>query len=191
MQLVQDSESVHENSAYQASKDEELGLVRLAQQGDTIAYRKLYDLHVARVYGLCFRLCADKSQAEDAAQEVFIQLWQKMQNFKGESKFSTYLHAVASNVCISYIRKQRSWWQKMFSIDDSTQQECAGWGDYCEDEFEKLVLQLPQRMRHVFILYAVEGYRHEQIAENLGISVSTSKVQYHKAKNLLEAAINE
>ncbi|MFC4701394.1 RNA polymerase sigma factor [Glaciecola siphonariae] len=167
--------------------------VRAAQAGDIDAFKSLYQTHINMVYGLCHRLCADRSQAEDAAQEVFVQVWQKIQSFEHQSKFSTWLHSVASHVCVSFIRKQKGWWQRMFSIStevgEIAQQEDTG--HLSADSIEGLIAGLPQRTRLVFVLHGIEGYRHEQIASMLDISVNTSKVQFHRARTLLEAALNE
>ena len=81
----------------------ERDVILAAQKGDKLAYRKLYDAHVGRVYALCFRLTGERTMAEDATQEVFIQLWDKLSNFNAQSKFTTWLHSVTSNITISYI----------------------------------------------------------------------------------------
>ncbi len=161
-------------------------LIASARAGDVSAFKTIYELHINRVYGLCLRLCADKSLAEDAAQEVFIQLWNKLDNFDGKSKFSTWLHSVTSNVTISYIRKQRGWWQRMFDIEASDIDERSA--DLITDlsDLEKMIYRLPERARWVFVLHAIEGYRHEQIAETLDIAVGTSKVQFHRARTMIE-----
>lgn len=169
--------------------EQELTLSRLiarAQAQDKQAFQTLYHMHLTKVYGLCCRLCSDKSQAEDATQEVFIQLWQKIGNFKGDSLFSTWLHSVASNVTISYIRKQKGWWQKMLNIESSTTYEHQSDESICHSDLEKWIAKLPERARWVFVLHAIEGYRHEQIADMLGMAVGTSKAQFHRAKGLIE-----
>ena len=79
----------------------ELDLIKAVQGGDKQAYNRLYQEYIGQVYGLCFRLTGEKTLAEDATQEVFIQLWRKIGNFKGDSKFSTWLHTVTSNITIS------------------------------------------------------------------------------------------
>lgn len=165
--------------------------IDLAKRGDLEAFRYIYNQHLNLVYGLCFRLCADKSQAEDASQEVFIQLWQKIDSFNHQSKFTTWLHSVASNVCISYIRKQKGWWQKVFSLTDEKKHEQQDWGEISADTLEALVLRLPERTRLVFVLHGIEGYRHEQVAQLLSISTNTSKVQFHRARAMIEEWVNE
>lgn len=173
------------NTAY------EKALIASAQQQDKAAFKALYDMHIPRIYALCSRLCADRSQAEDATQEVFIQLWRKIQNFKGDSQFSTWLHSVAANVTVSYIRKQRGWWQNMMNIDDSGIPEQTAEMSIADSHLEKMIARLPERARMVFVLHAIEGYRHEQVSEMLNMAIGTSKAQFHRARQLLEEWINE
>lgn len=159
--------------------------LKAAKQGDTQAFQHIYEMHVDRVYPICFRLCADKSQAEDATQEVFIQLWKSLANYKGDSQFSTWLHSLATNVTISYLRRQKNWWQRMFSLDhsDISQQSADSSTDI--SELERHIVKLPERARVVFVLHAIDGYRHEEIANLLNIAIGTSKAQFHRAKQLL------
>ncbi|PAJ72087.1 RNA polymerase subunit sigma-70 [Pseudoalteromonas sp. NBT06-2] len=161
-------------------------LLSLVQQGNRSAFEQLYNQYISRVYALCLRLTADKSTAEDAAQEVFVQLWQKIANFDGKSKFSTWLHSVTANITISYIRKQKSWLQKVVSTEDVGMDEQAIEDIHDLNGLDKLILRLPERARMVFVLYAVEGYRHEEIATILSMAVGSSKAQYHRARNLLK-----
>ena len=79
----------------------EAALIERVKSGDQGAYTTLYELHIKRVYGLCLRLLADQAHAEDAAQEVFVQVWHKIALFDGRSQFSTWLYSVASNVAIN------------------------------------------------------------------------------------------
>ncbi|MDM7859074.1 RNA polymerase sigma factor [Alteromonas sp. ASW11-36] len=163
----------------------ERDVIAAAQQGDKLAYKKLYDAHVGRVYALCLRLTGERTMAEDATQEVFIQLWNKLSNFNGQSKFSTWLHSVTSNITISYIRKQKGWFQRTFNIEESAvhdQQIDTSADTVSLDDY---VLRLPERARHVFVLHAIEGYRHEEIADLLNMAVGSSKAQFHRAKQLL------
>ena len=179
-------EASHTSQPYQHKE-----LIERAQEGDKQAFKAIYDEYLPKVYGLCYRLCGDKSQAEDATQEVFIQLWHKIGNFNGQSKFSTWLYSVTSNITISYIRKQKGWWQKMLNIDDSSYSEQKAESSMYDTDLEKWINQLPERARWVFVLYAIEGYRHEQIAEMLDIAIGTSKAQLHRAKQLIEEWMNE
>ncbi|MFT2089796.1 RNA polymerase sigma factor [Paraglaciecola sp. 2405UD69-4] len=168
-----------------ATKSEQ-DLIVSVQNGDKQAYNILYSQYIGQVYGLCYRLTGEKTLAEDATQEVFIQVWRKINNYKGESKFSTWLHTVTSNVTISYIRKQKGWLQKMFNIEDSVAmyEETESSSDTVD--LESYVVRLPERARIVFVLHAIEGYRHEEIATMTGMAVGSSKSQFHRAKQLLQ-----
>lgn len=164
----------------------EKSLIKASQQGDSQAFQQLYEAHIGKVYALCLRLTGDKSLAEDAAQEVFIQLWNKIGNFKGESKFSTWLHSVTANITLSYMRKQRGWWQRMLHINDTDAVNREAPQSTDLSELEGFIQRLPQRARIVFVLHAVEGYRHEQIAAMTNMAVGSSKAQFHRAKQLLK-----
>ncbi len=135
-------------------------------------------------------MLADKDSAEDVCQEVFVQLWQKISNFRGESKFSTWLHSVATNIVLGHIRKNKSWIQRVFSIEDQTIEVATVEMPDCSN-LDKKIQTLPERARLVFVLFAIEGYRHEEIANMLGMAVGTSKAQYHRARGLLRESLSE
>jgi len=163
----------------------EMTLIQAVQNGDKQAYHQLYQQYVGQVFGLCYRLTADKMLAEDATQEVFIQLWRKIGNYQGDSKFSTWLHTVTSNITISYLRKQRGWWHRMLNLEDSVAVDEIAEGSSAEVDIETYVARLPERARIVFVLHAIEGYRHEEIAEMTNMAVGSSKAQFHRAKQLI------
>ncbi|WP_088332305.1 sigma-70 family RNA polymerase sigma factor [Lacimicrobium sp. SS2-24] len=163
----------------------ERALIDAVKAGDKGAYRKLYDKHLGRVYALCLRLSGDRAIAEEATQEVFIQLWRKIGNYSGQSRFSTWLHGVTSNVCISYMRKQKNWLQRLFNHDQDEMNEQQAEPE-CHWDLDDYVLRLPERARQVFVLHAIEGYRHEEIASMLNMAAGSSKAQLHRAKQLLK-----
>ncbi len=161
-----------------------------AQQGDQKAFHHLYENYHRRIYALCWRMMADKDSAEDVCQEVFVQLWQKISNFRGESKFSTWLHSVASNIVLGHIRKNKTWLQRIFSIEEQTVEDATVEMPDCSN-LDKKIQKLPERARLVFVLFAIEGYRHEEIATMLDMAVGTSKAQYHRARGLLRESLSE
>nr|WP_246034092.1 sigma-70 family RNA polymerase sigma factor [Thalassotalea mangrovi] len=168
-----------------ASKQEQ-EWIELAQNGDRQAFQQLYQLHIGRVYALCVRMIADREQAEDVAQEVFVQVWLKLDKFRGDSKFSTWLHSVATNTALSHLRKQKNWLQRVFSLEEAANSEPVI-NDHPElSDLDKTILRLPEKARLVFVLFAVEGYRHEEIANMLDMAVGSSKSHYHRAKKLLQ-----
>ncbi|WP_211342245.1 sigma-70 family RNA polymerase sigma factor [Litorilituus sediminis] len=166
-----------------------------AKHGSQTAFHQLYEKYHKQIYALCWRMLADKSSAEDVCQEVFVVLWQKINNFRGESKFSTWLHSVATNVVLGHLRKHKTWLQRIFSIEDQqdnvTEQSVALSDDSELAELDKHIARLPERARLVFVLFAVEGYRHEEIASMLKMAVGSSKSQYHRAKTLLKQWLTE
>ncbi|MDG1750935.1 MAG: RNA polymerase sigma factor [Thalassotalea sp.] len=173
--------------------DHESELVARAQQGDQQAFHQLYEIYHRRMFALCWRMLADKDSAEDVCQEVFVQLWQKIHNFRGESKFATWLHSVATNTVLGHLRKQKNWLQRIFSIEDQTVVEASVElvDDSLSNALDMKIQQLPERARLVFVLFAVEGYRHEEIAKMLNMAVGSSKSQYHRAKSLLRESLGE
>ena len=166
-----------------------------AKHGSQTAFHHLYEKYHKQIYALCWRMLADKSSAEDVCQEVFVVLWQKINNFRGESKFSTWLHSVATNVVLGHLRKHKTWLQRIFSIEEQegnvTEQSVALSDDSELAELDKHIARLPERARLVFVLFAVEGYRHEEIASMLKMAVGSSKSQYHRAKTLLKQWLTE
>lgn len=180
------SQLFEEATVTRTSEDD---LVRACQNGSVTAFESLYQSHHRRVYGLCFRMLANTSSAEDVCQEVFVQVWQTISKFKFESKFSTWLHSVATYVVLSHIRKQKTWLQKVFSIEEQTLPE-QGQEMPELSNLDQKILQLPERARMVFVLFAIEGYRHEEIAQMLKINVGSSKSQYHRARQLLQEMLD-
>ena len=184
------------NADHAVDDAQQQNLIGLAQQGDQAAFHQLYLLHHKRVYALCWRMMADKSSAEDVCQEVFVQLWQKITNFRGESKFSTWLHSVTTNIVLGHVRKNKNWLQRVFSIEEqgvteNTEQQVANNDAADLSKIDQHIQRLPERARIVFVLFAVEGYRHEEIAQMMGIAVGSSKSQYHRARNLLRHSLGQ
>lgn len=159
--------------------------VLLAAQGDVDAFQRLYYRHIKQVYGLVLRLCADKALADDLVQEVFVQLWQKLGSFRGESKFSSWLYRVTTNICLTEIRKQKRWFSRFTSNSKETS-EPINEGNLDVSQLDKLILKLPEQTRQVFVLHALQGESHQQIADWLGIAPGTSKAQFHRARKSLE-----
>lgn len=166
--------------------DDELALIRQVKQGNRHAYQKLYQLHSARVYGICYRLLGEQSTAEDVVQEVFISVWKKIDSYREQSKFSTWLHSVATNLAVTHYRKRNTWWARFRSTEEVTVEEPATNDVHEEHGLDAKIRRLPDQARMVFVLFAIEGFRHEEIADKLGIAVGSSKAQYHRAKSLLK-----
>ncbi len=165
--------------------------IRRAQRSDARAFEALYRLHVDKVYGLCLRMTGNVSEAEDCTQEAFIQAWNKMMKFRGDSAFSTWLHRIAVNTVLGRIRKSKREQDRVQAVNDVYTTRVAT-GDNGElRDLAEAVDRLPERARHVFVLHAVYGYSHDEAAAMLGIAAGTSKAQLHRARRLLMQQLEE
>ncbi len=159
--------------------------IREAQRSDARAFEALYRLHVDKVYGLCLRMTGNVSEAEDCTQEAFIQAWNKLDKFRGDSAFATWLHRIAVNAVLGRIRKSKRERDRIQAVAD-VQPARVSTGDGGElRDLAEAVDRLPERARHVFVLNAVYGYSHDEAAGMLGIAAGTSKAQLHRARRLL------
>lgn len=166
-------------------------LLNRAQGGDARAFEALYREHVDRVYGLCLRMTGNVSEAEDCTQEAFIQAWNKLGKFRGDSAFGTWMHRIAVNAVLGRIRKSKRE-QDRIQVVAQTASSPASIGDSGElRDLSDAIDRLPEGARHVFVLNAVYGYSHEESSNMLGIAVGTSKAQLHRARRLLAQQLKE
>jgi RNA polymerase sigma-70 factor (ECF subfamily) len=167
--------------------------IRLAQQGDAAAFECLYRLHSRRVYSLCLRMVKDRSEAEDLTQEAFMQVFRKIQTFRGESAFSSWLYRLTANIVLMRLRKKKlnsTSLDQVFTCEDSSDRpgKAVGSADlrltgiFDRANLQRAVRHLPYGYKRMFILHDVQGYQHNEIAKILGCSVGTSKSQLHKAR---------
>jgi RNA polymerase sigma factor (sigma-70 family) len=173
--------------------EEESQLVLRSQNGDQIAYEKLYRANIGKVFALCMRLCGQKELAEDLAQESFIRAWQKIASFRGDSKFSSWLFRLTSNVVIGHLRKNSKW--QTDSLDEEDSYETAEWQQTqstdrpfgLHQEIDKALRCLSDSARVVLIMHEYLGYQHNEISAMTGMAVGTSKTHLHRARTTLKA----
>ncbi|MDT7542407.1 MAG: hypothetical protein QOE33_2311 [Acidobacteriota bacterium] len=172
-------------------------LTQRSSQGDVFAFEELYARHNRRVYSLCLRMTGNTSEAEDLAQEVFIQLYRKVGSFRGESAFTTWLHRLTVNQVLMHFRKRGVKLEQTTDDGDTPVQIVVGTQDPARMPvvdriaLDAAVVQLPPGYRTVFVLHDVEGHEHEEIARMLGCSVGTSKSQLHKARMKLRMLLRQ
>ena len=170
---------------------DEPALIARAQNGDPRAFEMLYRLHIDRVYGLCLRMTGNVGEAEDCAQEAFIQAWNKLDKFRGDSAFGTWIHRIAVNAVLGRIRKSKRERDRIQVVAE-TSTSPASVNDSGElRDLSDAIDRLPEGARHVFVLTAVYGYSHEESSEMLGIAAGTSKAQLHRARRLLAQQLKE
>lgn len=166
--------------------------VRAAAAGDRHAFQRLYQLHVGRVHGAVYRLAGyDHARAEDLTQDAFIRAWQKLPGFRHESAFGTWLYRLAVNVALMDIRARGA--DPVSMLDDEHLPD-TGETPFCaaeREELERAIGQLPPRARAVLVLHDIEGWRHEEIGNELGMAIGTSKAQLHRARGLLRKVLGE
>ena len=175
--------------------DDERAQVAAAARGDVRAFESLYRRHAGRVHGVIARLVGGHgARAEDLTQEAFVRAWQALPAFRFESAFSTWLHRLAVNTALMELRTRRS--RPALDDDDSAFEfigsaDSAGHVTALSMDLQRAVASLPPRARAVLVLYDIEGWKHEEIAAELGMAVGTSKAQLHRARGLLRARLGD
>ncbi|OGT81819.1 MAG: hypothetical protein A3H91_15660 [Gammaproteobacteria bacterium RIFCSPLOWO2_02_FULL_61_13] len=164
-------------------------LVARAQAGDKTAFALLYRGNVARVHALCRRMTGDTGLAEELTQDAFVQAWQQLHGFRGESRFATWLHRVAVNTVLSWQRKHGPWLRWLRSDRGEVPEQPVEESPGVARDLESAIARLPLRARQVFLLLDVEGHTHEEAADLLGINVGTSKSQLFRARGLLRGML--
>lgn len=165
--------------------------VALAASGDAHAFERLYRAHVGRIHGLVRRMLSPE-EADEVTQDVFVRAWEKLATFRGESAFGTWLHRLAVNVILAKRTAHGTRRSREVGGDE------ALWGGLrsrrttpeLSMDFVQALDRLPDGARQVFVLHDVEGYRHEEIAEMLGVAAGTSKSQLHRARMALRTYLD-
>jgi RNA polymerase sigma-70 factor (ECF subfamily) len=176
--------------------------IRLAQSGDPVAFERIYQLHSRRVYALCLRMVGNTAEAEDLAQEAFLQLFRKIGTFRGESAFSTWLHRLSVNVVLMKLRKKtlpETSLDEQIEPDDEAsgpKKDIGGpdlllTGSVDRVNLQRAIEQLPPGYKSVFVLHDIQGYEHNEIAQIMTCSIGNSKSQLHKARMRLRELLQE
>lgn len=164
--------------------DEDPTDIDRAVSGDVEAFERLYNRHVGRVQGLA-RWLLGREDVEDVVQDIFIRVWQKLGTFKGKSSFATWLHRLATNVILRRRQQSRAHDTRHSELNDDHDGHAPRSSPELRVDIEHAVRRLPERAREVFVLHDMAGYKHEEIARELGISAGTSRSQLHHARMAL------
>jgi RNA polymerase sigma-70 factor (ECF subfamily) len=192
-----DTTKVTEGDGAQAPKTPDFELTQRSAAGDMGAFQELYERHNRRVYSLCLRMTGNVVEAEDLAQEVFIQLFRKIGSFRGESAFTTWLHRLTVNQVLMHFRKRGVRLEQTTEEGEVPVQIVKGTENpnampvVDRIALDKAIAQLPPGYKTVFTLHDIEGHEHEEIARMLGCSVGTSKSQLHKARMKLRGLLRQ
>ncbi len=174
--------------------DLQQNILARCKNGERIAQQQLYEHFKGKMFAVCLRYANSRADAEDALQEGFVKVFRDLHQFRGEGSFEGWIRRVIVNVALQNLRKQKGGLQ--FAELENVEFTLSDTDDSVFDESEKgaalikLMQKMPTGFRTVLNLYVLEEYSHQQIADELGISVGTSKSQLNRAKaflkNLLE-----
>ncbi len=181
---------------FQAKKNDESGsidweLVQRCRKGERKAQYELYQLYKDRVFNIAYRMANSQQDAEDITQMAFVRVFKKIDSFRGESAFSSWVYRLTVNICINHFRREKR--KKELVVHElselatnlkilKTNEQTSKMKPF----LEKAIRALPAGYRMIFVLYDIEGYKHEEIAEMMNISEGTSKSQLHKARKELK-----
>lgn len=176
------------------ARDEDHALVRAAGKGDVRAFEALYRRHSRRIFAVLWRLCGHEARAEELVQDAFVRAWQALPGFRYESAFSTWLHRLAVNTALMDLRARAG--AEALETDDAAlafqaTADSAGSRTALAVDLERAIATLPPRARAVLVLHDIEGWKHEEIATELGMAVGSSKAQLHRARQLLRARLGD
>lgn len=180
------------NTAAEISNHE---LVTLCRRGDASAYTALYNKFSKEVYNTIVRIVQHTGEAEDLLQEVFVAVFQSMDNFQEHSNFGAWIKRIAINRSISLLRKRKVSFQEMDMLNpaDLKDEDSIDENDFAfkVQEVMRAINELPDGYRTVVQLYLVENIPQEEIGRILGISHNTVRTQYHRAKQKILFSLKE
>jgi RNA polymerase sigma-70 factor (ECF subfamily) len=165
--------------------------IRRARDGDAQAFERVYRTHVGRIYALCLRMTGDEQEAEERTQDVFVRAWEKLPSFRMESRFSTWLHRLAVNLVLQERRskgRRRARFQTapdMERFDRAAASAMPG----TRVDLERAIQALPDGAKQVLVLRDIQGFKYKEIAEMVGVSLGTVKAQIHRARGLVQEAL--
>ena len=179
-------------AAGRAVLDERQAIERL-KSGDAVGFEFLFQRHKRRVFNLCLRITNNRAIAEELTQEAFLNVFRRITTFRGDAAFTTWLHRIAANCALMYIREQRSRvtetsLQEFEETDEGRMRDTLGapdlnlTGSLDRIELDHAIAELPPGYRLVLVLHDIEGYEHTEIGELLCCSVGNTKSQLHKAR---------
>ncbi|MFD2522370.1 RNA polymerase sigma factor [Emticicia soli] len=160
----------------------EAELIKACLENNRFAQRTLYDRYKRAMYTLAYRLTSDFDEANDVLQDAFLDVFRKLENYRGEATLGAWIRAIVVRKAYRKLEKPKMWQL----IEEIPEETSVDWGDAINAEYlEKAIQALPEGFRTVFILIEVEGYTHKEVAEILSISEGTSKSQLFYAKKRL------
>lgn len=170
----------------------ETALIEACINNDGMAQKKLFTMHSSRLFGICLRYANGHTEASDMLQNAFIKIFEKLPSFSNSGSFEGWMRRITVNTCLDEIRKRKqSDHIPLEIIEGKAHQTQEALSNIRTQELLQLIQQLPHGYRTVFNMFAIEGYSHKEIAQELEITENTSKSQYRKARLWLQDALLE
>jgi RNA polymerase sigma factor (sigma-70 family) len=174
---------------YRAKEEE---IIKGCLRREPNAQQQLFDLYSSKMYGLCYRYVRHAMEAEDILVTAFTKIFERIGQFKGEGSFEGWMRRIMVNEALTYLRKSRSMYLETDLEQADREPDYDKLSDHLETEdLLKMIQELPAGYRLVFNMYAIDGYSHKEIAEQLGISENTSKSQLSRARVYLQKMLAE
>ena len=171
-----------------------MDLVTRAQSGDRAAFDALYRVTVNRVYAVCLRMSGSVEEAERLTQDTYVRVWQRLDSFRGESAFTSWLHRLVVNCVLEDARATKRREDRVLNVEEPAMLESTRFAPTAHHEdrvdLERAIAALPRGARQILVLHDIEGFKHEEIAEMLGITSGGAKAQLHRARQLLRKALD-
>lgn len=164
-------------------------LIDRAAKNDRAAQNSLFEMHAPKMLSVCRYYVTDIQQAEEVMLNGFLKIFTNLKKFRGEGSFEGWMRRIMVREAISFLRTQKNIEFPMDEVDDDSNNFNEMETQMQASTIQRLIDQLPEGYKLVFVMYAVEGYKHKEIAEELGISVGTSKSQLYKARMMLQKKI--
>ena len=166
--------------------------IKKCASGDRKAQTALYNQFASKMYGVCLNYSKDASEAEDNLQDGFIRVFTKIDQYGFKGSFEGWMRRIMVNTSLEKFRKNNH----LYPVEDMMVFESVHFAEetisaISADDLLKIIQELPPRYRMVFNLYAIEGYKHKEIAEKMGIDINTSKSQYSRAKRQIQERLGE
>lgn len=169
-----------------SNQKNELRLIRQCKKGDSLAQYQLYQLYVKAMFNIAVRMTGEKEMAEDVLQDAFVKAFSEIENLKNEKAFGGWLKRIVLNRCIDVMRKEKYVFQGLDTLSEQCHESVEEIDESADPEMiHHMIKKLPEGARQILIMRALEGYKHAEIGEKLGISESTAKTQFFRAKQLL------
>jgi RNA polymerase sigma-70 factor (ECF subfamily) len=166
-------------------------LIVRAIDGDEVARREVFNAHVDRVFRLAYRMTGDTAFAEDVTQDIFARAFDRLGQFRGDAPFGAWLHRVATTTILNALRKEKRTRGREASLEEARYAavRTGAIEPDIRDRVRAALASLPEGLRLVVIMFDIEGYSHEEIAEVLGITSGASRVRLSRARDALRAAL--